>query len=186
MKFISVFVIGLTSLAAAAPASVGRRWPSGSILIPFDSYIYHQSPTHPPPDYIPKIQGLVNFATSTSEVHVFNLPADWIGKKVKVGFWYNDGGIAKNTAVDIYSSSRTPPNDGIGSNNRDQHLARFYVQNFGDATVKVGEGPITWQAYQLPAGVGSVAFEVVGVGSDPPTNFSYQTATSGVYMERAN
>lgn len=180
----SALILILATLTSAAPAVVLKRWPSGNIIIPSASYIYHQSPTHPPPDYIPKIQGLVSFRTSTSEVHVFSIPSDWIGRNVQVGFWYNDQGVANNTAVDIYSSSRTPPNDLIGSNNRNQHLGRFYLQVPGDATVKPGDGPSGWQAFQLPVGVGSVAFEVVGVGNEPPTNFSYEVATSGVYLRR--
>lgn len=185
MKFLtSTILLGLISLATAIPAPVEKRWPEGDILKSSNSYVYKQSPTHPPPDYTPRIQGVVNFARSTSEVHVFGLPSDWVGKKVRVGFWYNDGGVANNTAVDIYSSSRTPPQGGIGSNNRDQHLGRFWVKNYGDATVRPGEGPSTWQAYQLPAGEESVAFEAVGVGSEPPTDISYEVATSGIYLKR--
>ncbi|KAK7187758.1 hypothetical protein DPSP01_010805 [Paraphaeosphaeria sporulosa] len=183
MKFLTPFILGLAALTTAAPAALFKRWPSG-VLTPGRSYIYHQSPTHPPPDYTPKLTGVVNFLTSTSEVHVFSLPTDWIGKKVQVGFWYNERGTQNNTVVDIYSSSRTPPNDLIGSNNRDQHLGRFYVQVPGDAIVRPGDGPSGWKAFQLPAGVGSVAFEVVGVGSVPETNFSYEVATSGVYLRK--
>ncbi|KAL5418819.1 hypothetical protein PMIN06_004493 [Paraphaeosphaeria minitans] len=183
MKFFPSLILGLSTLTNAAPAALSKRWPS-SVLIPQISYIYRQSPTHPPPDYTPKLTGIVNFRTSTSEVHVFGLPSDWIGKKVQVGFWYNERGTEKNIAVDIYSSSRTPPNDLIGSNNRDQHLGRFYLQVPGDAIVRPGDGPSGWKAFQLPAGVGSVAFEVVGVGNVPETNFSYEVATSGVYLKK--
>jgi hypothetical protein len=86
--------------------------------------------------------------------------------------------------MDVYSLSRMSPNDLIGSNNRDQHLGWFYVQLFGQATVRPRDGPDTWQAYQVPAGVGSVALEVVGVGNDPLTDFFYQVATSGMYLTR--
>lgn len=187
MRFFSTFVIGLFGLVTAAPINE-KRWPSGSILTPTKGYIYHQVAVHPPPDYIPKIQGVISYADQTSEVHVFNLPTNWVGAKVEVHFWYNEGSVSPNTAVDIFSSWKLPPSDGIGSNNRDQHLARFYVQPSGDATIKATDpGPSGWKSYQLPAGVSEVAFEAAGVGNNPsPTKLTYELATSGVYLKKIN
>lgn len=189
MKFCaSAFVVGLIGLVTAAPV-VEKRWPSGNILTPRGGYIYRQSATHPPPDFIPKIQGVIDWKTSTSEVHVFDLPADWVGKTVEVHFYlkWTSKGVQP---VDIFSSSRLPPSDGIGSNNRDKHLGRFYVPaNGGDAETRAGEGPTAWQSYQLPAGVNAVAFEAVGVsywdGKEVVgTNLAYELADSGVYLKR--
>ena len=188
MRFLaSAFLASLIGLATGAP--VQKRWPSGSILTPQGGYIYHQSTTHPPPDYIPKIQGLIKWQSSTSEVHIFNLPVDWVGKTVEVHFWYNapnKGGVPG----DIVGSARLPPSDGIGSNNRDKHLGRFYVPSGGgDAATKAGDGPTAWKSYQLPAGADSVAFEAAGVsywdGSKVTgTDLVYELATSGVYLKR--
>ncbi|KAF1976191.1 hypothetical protein BU23DRAFT_551673, partial [Bimuria novae-zelandiae CBS 107.79] len=107
--FASALLVSLVSLVTAAPV-VEKRWPSGNIITPVRGYIYHQSATHPPPDFIPKIQGLIDWQSSTSEVHIFSLPQNWIGKKVQVRFWSNNVfSPSDKTFIDVFSSSRLPP-----------------------------------------------------------------------------